>query len=117
MATEQFLNVDDYILADYSGPDGRPINFYVAYYASQRKNESPHSPIVCIPGGGWLITELERRNFDTGGANAVSHSTALSSRKVPLGNLAYYWFDERGRMVADEYWAKWYLAGRFHREK
>src|SRR6202041_2574026 len=39
--TEQFLKVDDYILADYSGPDGRTINFYVAYYASQRANESP----------------------------------------------------------------------------
>jgi EpsI family protein len=21
----------------------------------------------------------------------------------------YYWFDERGRTIADEYWAKWYL--------
>ena len=65
--TEQFLKVDDYILANYSQPDGKAVNFYVAYYSSQRKNESPHSPIVCLPGGGWAITLLERRNFDRGG--------------------------------------------------
>ena len=63
LATEQFLKVDDYFLADYSKPGGAPVNLYVAYYASQRKNESPHSPIVCLPGGGWLITSLERKNI------------------------------------------------------
>ena len=63
LATEQFLKVDDYILADYSKPGGSPVNLYVAYYASQRKNESPHSPIVCLPGGGWLITSLERKTL------------------------------------------------------
>ena len=36
------------------------MNFYVAYYASQRKGESPHSPIVCIPGGGWTITNIQQ---------------------------------------------------------
>jgi EpsI family protein len=23
--------------------------------------------------------------------------------------LVYYWFDERGRMIASEWWSKWYL--------
>ena len=68
VATEQFLKVDDYILADYSRPGGKPVNLYVAYYASQRTNESPHSPIVCLPGGGWSITLLERKTFNSGGA-------------------------------------------------
>jgi exosortase D (VPLPA-CTERM-specific) len=105
LATENFLNVDDYILADYRSPDGTAVNFYVAYYASQRKNESPHSPIVCLPGGGWLITKLERRNFENG--NQPFNRVII--QKGSARDLAYYWFDERGRMVADEYWAKWYL--------
>jgi exosortase D (VPLPA-CTERM-specific) len=109
LATEQFLNTDDYIMADYSGPDGRPVNFYVAYYASQRKNESPHSPIVCLPGGGWLITQLERRNFDNGAASGSQPFNRVIIQKGSNRDLAYYWFEERGRMVADEYWAKWYL--------
>ena len=52
------LGPSDYILSDYSRPDGKSVNLYVAYYASQRKGELPHSPIVCIPGGGWTITNL-----------------------------------------------------------
>jgi len=107
LATEQFLKVDDYILADYARPKDKPINLYVAYYASQRKNESPHSPIVCLPGGGWVITLLERRNFDSGGADYPYNRVIIQNGSSR--SLVYYWFDERGRAVADEYWAKWYL--------
>jgi len=107
LATEQFLKVDDYILADYRRAGEKPVNFYVAYYASQRKGESPHSPIVCLPGGGWKITLLERRSFESGGANYLFNRVIIQNGSNR--DLVYYWFDERGRAVADEYWAKWYL--------
>ena len=58
--TERVLGLSDYLLSDYSRADGKAVNLYVAYYASQRKGESPHSPIVCIPGGGWTITNIQR---------------------------------------------------------
>src|SRR5260370_20530185 len=57
---EHGLALEDYILSDYSKSDGKIINLYVAYYASQRTGESPHSPVVCIPADGWSITKLER---------------------------------------------------------
>jgi exosortase D (VPLPA-CTERM-specific) len=107
LATEEFLKVDDYILADYSRPGDNPVNLYVAYYPSQRKNESPHSPIVCLPGGGWSITLLERRNFNSGSANYPFNRVIIQNGSNR--DLVYYWFDERGRAVADEYLAKWYL--------
>ena len=106
-ATEKFLKVDDYILANYSRSDGNPVNLYVVYYASQRQNESPHSPIVCLPGGGWMITRLERRTFDSGGVDHPFNRVII--RNGSARNLVYYWFDERGRTVASEYMAKWYL--------
>ena len=59
--TERGLGLSDYLLSDYSRADGKSVNFYVAYYASQRKGESPHSPIVCIPGGGWTITDIQQQ--------------------------------------------------------
>ena len=34
--TEHFLGLTDYILTDFTKPDRRSVNFYVAYYASQR---------------------------------------------------------------------------------
>jgi exosortase D (VPLPA-CTERM-specific) len=101
------LHLDDYILADYREPNRSPVNLYVAYYASQRQGESPHSPIVCIPGGGWQITHFER-------TSAVTSGQVLPFNRVVVAHdsqrmLVYYWFDERGRMIANEWWSKWYL--------
>lgn len=107
LATEQVLKADDYLLANYSRSDGKVVNFYVSYYASQRKNESPHSPIVCLPGGGWLITRLDRRNLNGVGPDHQFNRVII--QKDSSRELVYYWFDERGRQIADEYWAKWYL--------
>jgi exosortase D (VPLPA-CTERM-specific) len=105
--TEKALGLDDYILSDYVKPKGKPVNFYVAYYSSQQNGYAPHSPTVCLPGGGWLITHSEQMNYNGLG-------TTLPLNRVILDNngtkeLVYYWFDERGRKIADEYWAKWYL--------
>lgn len=36
---ENRLAFDDYVLSDYSKPDGKAVNLYVAYYASQRTGE------------------------------------------------------------------------------
>ena len=99
--------MDDYLLSDYDGPNGVPVNFYVAYYSSQRNGYSPHSPSVCIPGGGWLITNLAQITYDDRGT-AFSLDRLIIERNG-VRQLVYYWFDERGRKLASEYWAKWYL--------
>jgi EpsI family protein len=104
---ERGLKLDDYILANYSAPDHKPVNLYVAYYASQREGESPHSPIVCLPGGGWQITEFERTSI-TDGNQSLPFNRVIIARDNQQ-SLVYYWFDERGRAVANEWWAKWYL--------
>jgi exosortase D (VPLPA-CTERM-specific) len=103
------LGLTDYLINNYSRGSEPHINFYVAYYESQRKGLSPHSPRVCVPGGGWSITEIERMEID------------VENREIPLNinravvqngrhrQLVYYWFKQRGRDIANEYWMKWYL--------
>lgn len=101
---ERGLSMEDYILSDYSKADGKPVNLYVAYYASQRSGESPHSPLVCIPGDGWSITRLERTKL---GAEQPFNRAIIERNGKK--QLVYYWYDERGKMIASEYWSKWYL--------
>ncbi len=101
---ENTLALDDYILSDYSKPDGKAVNLYVAYYASQRTGESPHSPLVCIPGNGWSIAKLGRTRFSSG----QPLNRAIIERNGSK-QLVYYWYEERGRWIASEYWSKWYL--------
>jgi len=105
--TERGLGLDDYILSDYSRSDGKLVNLYVAYYASQRTGESPHSPIVCIPGGGWAITDLEQMISVNLGEERPFNRVII--QKGSVKELVYYWFDERGRKIANEFWAKFYL--------
>ncbi len=101
---EHKLALEDYILSDYSKPGGKVVNLYVAYYASQRTGESPHSPLVCIPGDGWSITKFERTSYDAGRPLNRAIIERNGSRQ-----LVYYWYEERGRSIASEYWSKWYL--------
>ena len=105
--TERMLRLDDYILSDYTRQDGKMVNFYVAYYASQRKGNQPHSPNDCIPGSGWKITKFEQMSYSDNGTKFSLNRAIIV--KNAITQVAYYWFDERGRKIANEYLAKWYL--------
>jgi exosortase D (VPLPA-CTERM-specific) len=98
------LGMDDYLMVNYKHPNQRlPVNLYIAYYSSQRKGVSPHSPRVCIPGGGWEISELKRIEVNGHPANRVI------IQKGENRQIVYYWFQGHGRIVANEYINKWYL--------
>jgi len=97
------LGMTDYLLANYQVDNQTPVNFYVAYYQSQRKGVSPHSPRVCIPGGGWEINDLQRI---TAGGHPVNR---VIIKKGEHRQLVYYWFQGHGRIVANEYINKWFL--------
>lgn len=104
------LRFDDYILRDYSNDKGQTVNFYVAYYGSQRKGQSAHSPRTCIPGGGWEITSLTQRTLN--GINVAGHPLRVNRTVIQKGDvkeLVYYWFQQRSRVITNEYLVKWYL--------
>jgi exosortase D (VPLPA-CTERM-specific) len=105
--TIKALGFDDYILSDYIRPGGKPVNLYVAYYSSQRNGYTPHSPLVCIPGGGWLITNLQQATYKGFGYDLPFNRMIIQQDAAK--ELVYYWYNERGRPIANEYWAKWYL--------
>jgi len=105
---EKALGFDDYVLADYKDDANSMVGFYVAYYASQRKGVSPHSPQVCIPGGGWVISKLDRVLIPLAGAEPMQVVRVV----IDKGNqrqMVYYWFEQRGRRIANEYLMKGYL--------
>jgi exosortase D (VPLPA-CTERM-specific) len=102
------LKLDDYLLADYVGADSHPINFYVAYYQSQRNGISIHSPARCLPGGGWHIDSFERYELRPGatGRAAWPVNRVLIEQGAQRA-LVYYWFQERGRKMTSEYMVRW----------
>jgi len=103
------LKLDDYVIKDYVGSDGKGVNFYVAYYASQSKGESAHSPRSCLPGGGWKIASLEQRTLDATSAGKPIQVNRVVIKQGEYKQLVYYWFQGRGRTITSEYMVKWYL--------
>lgn len=104
--TEKALALDDYLLADYYRPDGEAVNLYVAYYASQRRGDSLHSPRNCIPGSGWQIVEYQEISAIIAGEDRRINRVTI--KKGSTKQLVYYWFDEQGRQFANEYRARFY---------
>jgi exosortase D (VPLPA-CTERM-specific) len=102
------LALTDYLLIDYFNDSNESINFYAAYYQSQRKGVGPHSPRVCIPGGGWSITEINRIRFDLANEGSLPVNRVIM-RKGAQQQLVYYWFKQQGRDIANEYLMKGYL--------
>lgn len=105
------LKLDDYLNADYrSSISGNAVNLYVAYYASQRKGASAHSPRSCIPGGGWEIVDIEPIELDLAGPD----NATVAANRVVIGRgldrqVVYYWFQQRGRVLTNEYLVKWFI--------
>jgi len=122
------LKLDDYVLADFvrDGVDagnavdaarresapagvGVPVNLYVAYYASQRTGQSAHSPRSCLPGGGWSILDFGQHEIPTVRNGAPLRVNRAIVQYGAERQLVYYWFQERGRNITNEYLVKWYL--------
>lgn len=105
------LKFTDYVMVNYKqGSDEYPVNFYVAYYASQRAGESAHSPRSCIPGGGWKIESLEKVSLpDVPVAGQHQQANRVQIAMGENKQLVYYWFQQRGRIITNEYLVKWYL--------
>lgn len=104
------LQLDDYVLADYSAVEKVPVNVYVAYYQSPKKGLSSHSPRQCIPGGGWEITSFETVRLD----HASGIAPALDVNRVAIQKggqkqIVYYWFKQRDRWITSEYLVKFFL--------
>jgi len=104
------LQLDDYVLADYSAVEKAPVNVYVAYYQSPKKGLSSHSPKQCIPGGGWEITSFETVRLDSASGSA----SALDVNRVAIQKdghkqIVYYWFKQRDRWITSEYLVKFFL--------
>jgi len=103
------LDLSEYVIINYQNREGKKVNFYVAYYESQRKGESIHSPATCLPGSGWSFNQSGAvkitgvpGNIGTMEVNRVVMQWGQKRR------IAYYWFPVRGRILYNAYQLKIY---------
>lgn len=102
------LGADDAIVLNLVSPEGEFYNFYAAYLDSQRDGRSWHSPRQCIPGGGWQITDHQILNRETADGRQMTFNRLLIENRNHR-QLVYYWYDQRGRKIANEFTMKFWL--------
>ena len=103
------LDLSDYIMVNFRNGSNPSINFYTAYYESQRKGESIHSPSSCLPGSGWEFHQAGRVEIPLSkpDAHTIAVNRAVMSN-VGLKQLSYYWFPMRGRIATTLWQVKLY---------
>lgn len=104
------LKVDDYIMRQYRHEEAVPVGFYVGYYKSQRQGATYHSPKNCLPGSGWSIVETGKMRLNpTDATRGPIDINRLVIQKGLEKQWVLYWYQDRGRIITNEYWAKAYL--------
>jgi len=107
--TLTILGVTDYLNRVYFSPTQGELGLYIGYFRTQRTGAQIHSPKNCLPGAGWqpVVSETYQLPLDDG-------------RKVPINlyvirkdldqEIVLYWYQSHGRVVASEYWGKFYMV-------
>jgi EpsI family protein len=104
---EAYLKPDEYILRDYVDEHGRPgINLFVAYFKSLQSKYGPHSPRICLPGSGWLVSSSKVANIVVPGRPGGIPVNQFTMEKSNDRILVLYWYQNDRSVWAQEITAK-----------
>jgi EpsI family protein len=108
--TLDILGPGEFLVRDYenASPPQPSINLYIAYFPSQKAGDTIHSPNHCLPGAGWVPTSREFIHLTRPDGSLFPVNRYVVSKSGER-QLVLYWFQAHGRVVASEYWAKYYL--------
>ena len=107
---EKILRADDYLERGFTDTDGRSASFYVGYYATQRNGATYHSPLNCLPGAGWTMTEAGQISITPADGGKPFVANRYLVQNGDNRQVLIYWYQGRGRALSSEYWGKIYTV-------
>jgi EpsI family protein len=102
------IGADDYINRVYSG-GALPIQLFIGYYKDQRSGDRIHSPKNCLPGSGWEPVRSGRLQIGSERGRPVMVNEFVVEQGTSR-DMVLYWYQSRRRIIASEYWAKYWLV-------
>jgi EpsI family protein len=105
----QAINVNDYANRLYFDPEAATVQLYIGYYDSQRTGSTIHSPKNCLPGSGWDPIRSGYAEVPLPGGNAITVNEYVIQQDQNK-QLVFYWYHGRGRIIASEYSAKFWMV-------
>ena len=105
--TAAYLRPDEYIMRDYvDDQNGAIVNLFVAYFKSLQNTYGPHSPRICLPGSGWLVSSSKVANLSVPGWR---EAVPVNEFMMEQGNqhiFVMYWYQNDRDVWAEEFHAK-----------
>lgn len=83
------LKLDDYLNKTYTSRYGQ-VSLYIGYYRSSEKVGAAHSPLVCFPGQGWILSDGVKKTVTVG--NNKINLRQMVATIGPRKELVLYWF-------------------------
>ncbi len=94
------LKLDDISQKRY-WQDGKPIDLYAGYYFSIDKLSAAHSPLVCMPGQGWVLKNLQEKSLSFAG-HTVNYAEVIAQQgEIEL--FVMYWFQAYDKSAPNMY--------------
>lgn len=85
------------------------VSLYVGFYQSQRTGATYHSPKNCLPGAGWQIAESKTVPISLADGSVITINKVMIQKGLER-QIILYWYHDRGRIIASEYWAKAWMV-------
>jgi EpsI family protein len=116
---QDVLRADDTLNRVYvKTPDDTPAYLFIAFFKTQRSGQTPHSPKNCLPGAGWEPVESAPLNITVPGRSQPLVSNRFVVARGDEKSVVLYWYQSHGRIISDEFAAKFWLIAdsiRYHR--
>ena len=104
------LGPGDFLFRDYFNiPRQQANNLFIAFFPSQRKGDTIHSPKNCLPGAGWIPVQSARIWIVGQGGQKIEVNRFLIEKGSDRA-LVLYWYQAHGHATPSEYRAKYHLV-------
>ena len=110
---QEVLKADDTLNRAYINSAGnREVVFFIGFFKTQRYGQSPHSPKNCLPGAGYepignLSSTIRLR---VPGWSLPIEVNKYVTERGDEKSVTLYWYQSHNRIIASEYWAKFWLV-------
>jgi EpsI family protein len=106
-AEREIAGMSDYVARVYWRDSLPAFTTFVSYYERQTQGKTIHSPRNCLPGAGWEVLSSGRQVVMVDGRPRTLNRSVIKNGATTA--VVFYWYQGRGRLVADEYAVKWNL--------
>jgi EpsI family protein len=103
------LGPGEFLSRIYEAPKEPYVDYFLAYFPSQKTGDTIHSPKNCLPGAGWAPIESGRMRIQRPGGPPIDANRYI----LEQGDnhmFVLYWYQSHGHTAASEYMAKYYLV-------